>query len=42
MVVGLSPIAVTSTSDIASVSSKEFLDTQATIVWIHSEMHDMT
>ena len=31
VVVGLSPIAVTSTSDIAPVSSKEFLDTQATI-----------
>ena len=36
---GLSPIAVTSTSDIVPVLSKEFLDTQTTIVWIHSEIH---
>ena len=31
MVVGSSPVAVTKNSDIAPVSSKEFLDTQATI-----------
>ena len=31
MVVGSSPVAVTSTSDFASVSRKEFLDVQATI-----------
>ena len=36
---GLSPVPVTSTSDIAPVLSKEFLDTQAIIVWIHSEIH---
>ena len=28
---GLNPVAVTSTSDIASVSSKEFLHIQATV-----------
>ena len=31
MVVGPSPVADTSTSDIAPVSNKEFLDAQATI-----------
>ena len=31
MVVGSSPVAVTSTSDIVPVSSKEFLDIQAAI-----------
>ena len=31
MVVGSSPVAVTKTEDIALVSSKEFLDTQANI-----------
>ena len=33
----LSVVAITYTSDIMLVSSKEFLDIQATIVWIHSE-----
>ena len=39
---GLTPVAVTETPDKVPVSSKEFLDIQATIeyiVWIHSEMH---
>ena len=31
MVVGSSPVSVTKTSDFAPVSSKEFLDIQATI-----------
>ena len=37
VVVGSTPVGVSSTSDIAPVSSKEFLDIQAIIVWIHSE-----
>ena len=37
VVVGSSPVAVTDTSDFAPASSKEFLDIQATRVWIHSE-----
>ena len=34
---GSSPLAVTYISDIAPVSSKEFLDIKANIVWIHPE-----
>ena len=37
MVLGSSSVAVTSPSEIAPASSKEFLDIQANIVWIHSE-----
>ena len=38
MVLGSSPVAVTSPSDFTPASSKEFLDIKATIrVWIHSE-----
>ena len=33
MVLGSSPVAVTSPSDVAPASSKEFLDIQATIEW---------
>ena len=35
----MSPVAVTYTSDFVPTSSKEFLDIQATVEWIHSEMH---
>ena len=44
MVLGSSPVAVTSPSDFAPASSKEFLDIQATIEWGFTLKHvrDMT
>ena len=44
MVPGLSPVAVTSPSDFAPASSKEFLDIQATIEcgFTLKRVHDMT
>ena len=36
---GLSPVAVTYTSDIVLVLSKDFLDIQASLEWIHSDIH---
>ena len=39
MVVGSSPAAITLTSDIVPVSSKEFLDTQATIACVFTLKH---
>ena len=44
MVLGLSPVAVTSPSDFAPASSKEFLDIQATIEcgFTLKPIHDMT
>ena len=43
MVVGSSPVSVTKTSDFAPVSSKEFLDIQATIEcgFTHKRVDDM-
>ena len=44
MVVGSSPVAVTSTSDLGPASSNEFLDIQATIVcgFTLKSVRDMT